>query len=230
MNTIQSMAFKIPFVRVDKREYLTKKLSPICDSDKIEEAINSKPANVVGLDKVDKLAKKCVFKHALITSAISCVAAIPANFYIEMLGIVIDVIQFQLFIFIVAQKLMFLYGHDISKSKDEYGGNATATLWAVSAIMIGAHRVSQTMKTITGSAARKVVLQSAARMGNRIVVVNVLRQVCKWFGLEVTKNTLIATVDIIVSLLCSLISGMVTFWLFYPMCKRLIKSLRKENE
>lgn len=225
---VQSLAFKIPFVRVDAKDYLTRKLSPLCKPEELEQAINGNPVEVVGKEAIHKIVRASIWKHALTTSLISFIVAIPCNFYVEIGLLVVDVIQFQLVVFIIAQKLMYLYGQG-DTDKKEGKCNPVPTLLMVSAIMIGGNRVTHTLKSVTGSAARKIVLQASTRAGNRILAINFIRQTFKWFGIEVTKNTVVLSFTLIIDFLCCLISGLISFWLIYPMCNRLVKHFEKKE-
>ncbi len=225
---VQSLAFKIPFVRVDAKDYLTNKLGSLCTPEELELAIKGNPVEVIGKDTIHKIARKAIWKHALATATISFILAIPCNFYIEMGLLIIDVVQFQLVVFIIAQKLMYLYGKKMDK-KDGDQCNAVPTLLVVSAIMIGGNRITHTLKSVTGSAARKIVLQASTRAGNRILAINFIRQTFKWCGIEVTKNTVVLSFTIIIDFLCCLISGLISFWLIYPMCNRLVKHFEEET-
>lgn len=222
---VQCLAFKLPFVCIDKHTYLTQKLGRQCSRKQLEEAIATTPVAVLGIETIHRIARKTILKHALLTSVLSFFAAIPYNIYVEMFLLALDLIQFQIMVFIIAQKLMYLYGY--SPVTEEDREKAMGVMLTVSAIMIGSHRVTHTLKSVTGSAARKIVLQASTRAGNRILAINFIRQACKWMGIEVTKNTIILSFNIIIDICCCLISGLISFWLIYPMCNRLVAHFEK---
>lgn len=220
---VQRQAFRLPFVRIDRRAYLTKALTPYCSPQELERALQGNPLSELDHRLVRGLARQAAIKHALFTAALSFVLAVPCNFYLEMALLAIDVVQFQLVVFIITQKLMYLYGADHDHYTRHQHYSAGAVMLMVSAIMIGSHRVTHTLKTVTGSAARKIVLQAATSAGNRLLATNFIRQACKWLGIEVAKGTVALSFTVLVSLLCCLISALITFWLIYPMCKRLMR-------
>lgn len=225
---VQAQAFKLPFVRIDKAQYLTKTLKGHCTEKELEQAISTSPVDVLGLEEVRKLSKKCIWKHAIATSLFSAIAVAPSNTYLQWALLVCDLIQFQIMVYIVAQKLMYLYGHKLKEGDKEGSTKAAVVIATVSAIMIGTHRISQTMKSAVGATARRAVLQISARAGNRIIAVKFVQQTLKWCGIEVTKNTLMISLEFFVNALCISISGLVSFWLIYPMCKRLVKHLEED--
>jgi methylmalonyl-CoA mutase cobalamin-binding subunit len=96
--------------------------------------------------------------------------------------------------------------------------------------MIGTHRISQTMKSAVGATARRTVLHIGTRAGNRLIAVKFIQQLLKWLGIEVTKSTLVISLEYIISALCMSISAIVTFWLIYPMCNRLVEYLKEKNQ
>ncbi len=227
---VQTQAFKLPFVRVDKEKYLTKALQGHCTPAELEQAIATSPLAVLGKEKIHKIGKRSIWKHALFTSTLSALAVAPSNEYLQWFLLVLDLIQFQLVVYIVAQKLLFLYGYKIENKCAEASGKAAIIIATVSAVMIGTHRISQTMKSAVGATARRAVLQITARTGNRLIAIKFIQQLLKWFGIEVTKNTLIISLEFIVSTVCICISGLVSFWLIYPMCNRLVKHLESDED
>ena len=224
---VQALAFKLPFVRVDRTAFITKTLSKTCTADEVRQAIAASPLSVLGKEAVHKTAKRCIWRHALFTSLLSALAVTPPNDYAQWVLLPLDLIQLQLVIYIVAQKLMYLYGYQIKDENDAISSRATIIIATVSAIMIGTHRLSQTMKSAVGATARRTVLHISARAGNRLVAIKFIQQLMKWFGIEVTKNTLTISLQFFISTLCASISGLVSFWLIYPMCNRLLKHLEE---
>ena len=88
-------------------------------------------------------------------------------------------------------------------------------------------QVRRLAKSAFGLAVKQVIQRFAARLMTRLVVLNFLRQMAKWFGIVLTKEMVIAGLSMIVPLICALISGLISLWLFMPMVKKLHRHLRE---
>ena len=227
---VQALAFKLPFVKIDKTAYLRHTLKEVCSTAEIEQAIATSPIEVLGEAKTHKIVRRCIWKHALFTCTLSALAVAPNNSTAQWALLPLDLIQFQLTVYIVAQKLMHLYGHSTKRGGFLGAGEAAVVIATVSAVMIGTHRISQTMKSAVGATARRTVLHIGTRAGNRLIAVKFIQQLLKWLGIEVTKSTLVISLEYIISALCMSISAIVTFWLIYPMCNRLVEYLKEKNQ
>ena len=221
---------KLPFVRVDKENFLRRKFSDRSESE-IRRIIDEKPTSVVSLQEVQSKAHKEAWKYAWIVTFISFVVALPPDGFLMWLGIVVDFIQFQLFVFIILQKLLYLYGCKDLTGKD--GGLDESTDWIlllISTIMIGKHQLARMAKTAAGVAVKQTIQRFAVRMLTKLVVFNLLRQVAKWFGIVLTKDMIAENMELAVPVVCAIISGLISLWLFLPMTNRLQKHLTKLAE
>lgn len=228
-NKLLALTFHLPYVKVDRNKYLSRELKPYCSDADLKKALEGKPTDVLDKSTIHKIANKSILRHCIFTSLLSAIAVIPGNTVVEVSLMVMDLLQFQLIVFIIAQKIIYLYGHDaIKEEKGEE--KAAAIILTVSAVMIGSHQITQKLKSAAGTAARRVVMQAAAKTGSRAFIINIVKQLLKWLGIDATKATLLTTLSLAVNCLCMLISGLVSFWLLYPMCKRLTRHLEEEND
>ena len=95
----------------------------------------------------------------------------------------------------------------------------------VSVVMIGKSQVMRLAKSAFGLAVKQVIQRFAVRLMTRLVVLNFLRQLAKWFGIVLTKDMVVSGLSMLVPLICALVSGLITLWLFMPMMKRLHRHL-----
>ena len=59
-NRVLASSVKMPFVKVDRDEFLNKELSKFCTPLEVMTAINESPLNVLTKKEIDKLANQCI--------------------------------------------------------------------------------------------------------------------------------------------------------------------------
>ena len=216
--------FQTPLVYVDRKKYLKRRLKG-CMPEEIENAIATTPIKAIGEERTNKIIGRCILRHSLFTAALSAAAAVASDTYIQITLIVFDIVQFQLMTYIVVQKLLYLHGyHDLRDNKGQLCKRATVMISAVSLLMVGRHKVGNAIKKIAKSAAKKAV-RAYTKVGGRVILTNLLRQGFKWCGVSVTRDTINLSATITIALLCAVLAALISFWLFYPMCKRLNRTI-----
>lgn len=219
-------ALCIPFVKVEKDQYLREKLENRLTEEEMALVLKERPLSVLPMKEVKRLAKGETHKYALIVTLLSILAAIPQSGVLMWLCIAFDFFQFQFFVFVILQKLLYLYGcKSLSSENNKLDGSAEWILLLISTIMIGKHQVMRMAKSAAGVAVKQAIQRFAVRMLTKLMVFNVLRQCAKWFGIVLTKEMLINGMSLIVPALCSIISGLISLWLFMPMTNRLERHL-----
>jgi hypothetical protein len=137
---------------------------------------------------------------------------------------VIDFEQFQFFVFVIQQELLYLYGHkDLREdSRRIVGDNAMFLIWLQNEVMLGSGDSWRSkVKSGLGFVVRKTITILVAKSPFRMVVISGLRQFLKWCGVIATHQLLDVSVDMLVCIVCALIAALVSLWQFYPMCKKL---------
>jgi len=225
-DSVMKWALCIPFIKVDKNRYLRRKLKDRLTDEELELVLNERPLSVLSMDEVKHIARKEVRKHALIVTLLSTLSAVPQSGWLMWLGIAFDFIQFQVFVFVIMQKLLYLYGcKNLSSDSKNLSGSAEWILLLISTIMIGKHQVMRLAKSAAGMAVKQAIQRFAVRMLTKLMVFNTLRQCAKWFGIVLTKDMLVYGVSLMVPIICAIISGLISLWLFMPMTKRLQRHL-----
>lgn len=229
-DSILKMGLKMPFSRVDKDRYLRRIFSSKVEGDEqINLILSEKPASVFPEDVIDALAVKEIRKHALCVTVLSILCALPPDGWLMWLLILVDFVQFQIFVFVILQKMLYLYGCRSLFAEEHLSEDKSVNmmLLLISVVMIGKHQVVRLAKSAAGMAVKQVIQRFAVRLMTRMVVLNVLRQLAKWFGIVLTKEMVISSLSVIIPLLCALISGLISLWLFMPMVRRLHNHLRE---
>lgn len=221
---------KLPFIKVDKEPFLRRKFAEYSEQE-INQIIETRPLAVVPMDVIQIKAKREAWVYAWIVTLISTIVALPPEGILMWLGIVVDFLQFQLFVFIILQKLLYLYG--CKSLTDENGKLNESSDWIlllISTVMIGKHQLVRMAKTAAGVAVKQAIQRFAVRMLTKLVVFNLLRQFAKWFGIVLTKDMIADSMEVIVPIICAIISGLISLWLFMPMTNRLRRHLSNLTE
>lgn len=229
-DSVLRMGLKLPFSRVDKERYLRRVFKSKVKSEEVMRLLIAEKPSVLFSEKViEEMTSKEIRKHALCVTILSILCALPPDGWLMWLLIAVDFIQFQIFVFIILQKMLYLYGcRDLfEREEGNEEKSMTMMLLIISVVMIGKHQVVRLAKSAMGMAVKQVIQRFAVRLMTRMVVLNLLRQLAKWFGIVLTKEMVVASLAVIIPLICAVISGLISLWLFMPMVKRLHSHLQE---
>ena len=108
-NRVLSASLKMPFVKVDREEFLNKELSKFCTPMEVMTALDDTPLKVLNKKEIDKLAKQCINYHLTMVCGTSALMGLPGGWW--MAGTIpTDITQFYGHILALMQKLIYLYG------------------------------------------------------------------------------------------------------------------------
>ena len=108
-NRVLSASLNLPFVRVDREEFLTKELSKFCTPMEMMVALDDTPLKVLTKKEIDKLANECIKYHLTMVCGTSALMGLPGGWW--MAGTIpTDLTQFYGHILALMQKLIYLYG------------------------------------------------------------------------------------------------------------------------
>lgn len=222
-----SSALAIPGVQVDRKTFLRSELRQYCSKDELEKAI-SNPVDVLSEDRIDSLANSCINNHLLKVTSLSVVAGIPGGLAMAA-TIPADMAQYYWHTFVLAQKLAYLYG--IPDLRDE-NGNLTETsqdmLTLFVGVMMGAAAANNAIKNVSKAFAVQVVKRLPQKALTKTVYYPIIKQVAKWIGIKLTKDTFAKGVGKTIPILGGIISGGLTAATFRPSAKRLQKKLKEQ--
>jgi len=101
------LGMSVPGVKVDRKEFLTKELSNICEKEVLETAIVSTPIQAgISKDEIERLADEVVKYERNCVSGISTLLALPGG-YAMLASVPADIIQYYGFLLRAAQKLLY---------------------------------------------------------------------------------------------------------------------------
>lgn len=226
-NKVMSSALAIPGVKVDRDSFLISELRQYCSKDELEKAIVN-PVDVLSEDRIDSLANACINNHLVKVTSLSVVSGIPGGLAMAA-TIPADMAQYYWHTFVLAQKLAYLYG--IPDLRDE-NGNLTETsqdmLTLFVGVMLGAAAANNAIKNVSKAFAVQVVKRLPQKALTKTIYYPIIKQVAKWIGVKLTKDTFAKGLGKTIPILGGVISGGLTAATFRPSAKRLQKKLKEQ--
>lgn len=227
-NKVMGAALSMPGVKVDRDDFLKKELKNYCSPEQLNLAISSRPINGVSKEIIDRIANACINSHTTKVTTITAVAGIPGGF--AMAGTIpADMAQYYWHVFVLAQKLAYLYG--FPNLRDE-NGNLTDTasdmLTLFVGVMMGASAANQAIKGLAKEFAKQVVKRLPQKALTKTMYYPIIKQIAKWIGVKLTKDTFAKGLGKVIPILGGVISGGLTLATFRPSAKRLQHKLQEE--
>lgn len=228
-NKVMSNALNLPGVKVDRETFLRTELLPYCTKDELEKAILS-PVAVVSKERIDALANACIRNQTTKVTAISTVAGIPGGLAMAA-TIPADVLQYYFHIFVMAQKLAYLYGMPNLCDKDgKFTEVSQDLLTLYVGVMMGVSVANNAIKSISKAFAVQVAKRLPKQALTKTFYYPLIKQIAKWLGVSLTKKSFSNGLSKVIPLLGGIISGGLTLATFYPSAKRLQKKLREQMD
>lgn len=220
-------AAKLPFVRIDRTEFLTKNLKRMCTSTQLQQAITDGTLHAnIPIEKLDKLAKDVINAETVKVTAISTAAGIPGGLAM-VATIPADLAQFYGYVIRIAQELAYIYGWD--EMFTESSGLDTGTesqLVLFIGVMSGVEAAKKALAKLFGEAAMKSVAKKiAAQALTKTWYYPIVKKIATTLGQRMTKNIFAKGIGKAVPILGGAVSGGLTLATFKPMAHKLQKHL-----
>lgn len=229
-NKVMSTALAMPGVKVDRDEFLKKELSLYCSPEDLNKAVSIRPIAGVSKAVIDKIANSCIGSHTTKVTAISTIAGMPGGLVIAA-TIPADMAQYYWHVFVLAQKLAYLYGFPDLRDKD---GNLTDTatdmLTVFVGVMMGASAANNAIRGLAKEFAKQVVKRLPQKALTKTVYYPIIKQVAKWIGVKLTKDSFAKGLGKAIPVLGGVISGGLTLATFRPSAKRLQHKLQEQMD
>ena len=228
-SVIESAA-KLPLVRVNREEFLTKNLSNLCTPVQLKNAIKDGTLHAdIPIAKLDSLANAVINAETLKVTAISTAAGIPGGFAMAA-TIPADLAQFYGFVIRAAQELAYIYGWEeiFTESSSELDTATESQLILFIGVMSGVSAANKVVGKLFGETAMKAVAKKvAAKALTKTWYYPIVRKIAAMLGQKMVKATFAKGVSKVVPVLGGAISGGLTLATFKPMAHRLQKHLSK---
>jgi hypothetical protein len=216
---------KIPGIKVNREDFLEK---AFCLSGEVKDFSNSRPLDYYDEDIIEKVAKDVINGQTIKVTAVSTIAGIPGGPAI-FATMPADITQFYCHAIILAQKLGYIYGWpDLLDEEGRLSEGARNVLTIFIGVMMG----SQAASKVVGEIAKRFASEAAKRIPQMALTKTawypVIKQIGKWLGIQLTKQSVGKTAGKVIPILGGFISGGITFATFRPMAGRLRNELRNE--
>ena len=229
-NQVMIAAMAVPGIKVNRSSFLQEELSNRhIDQNTISLCIHENPVKHLDIAMLDAIAKACIKNHTIKVTSISAAVGIPGGF--AMLGTLpADTAQYYYHVLKVAQKLAYIYGYP--SLLDENGNltdNAINVLTVFVGVMFGVSLANQTLSKMTKALAEQVVKRIPRMTLTKTVWYPIIKQIAKWLGIKVTKDSFAKGAAKVVPFLGAGLSGGLTYITFKPQANRLMKHLREDS-
>ena len=229
-NLVLRTALAMPGAKINRASFLRKELSKHFESDVVEQAINTRPADAGIPDSVIRsIAMGSVKWHRAGVSALSFATGVPGGWWAA--GTVpADMSQFFWHVTVILQKLAYLYGWPSLGEGDEEPDDETLLKYTLFVgVMFGSGAASRGL----GELAEKLGTQMMSRLPQKALtnygVYRFAKETAKWIGIRLTKQTFARWIAKAIPVVSGFISGGISWTSFSIMSKRLrvhLESLR----
>lgn len=225
-SVIESAA-KLPIVRIDRIEFLTKNLRKLCTPVQLQKAITEGTLHAdIPIAKLDKLAKDVINAETIKVTAVSTAAGIPGGLAMAA-TIPADLAQFYGHIIRIAQELAYIYGWDemfTESSALDAGTESQLVLFI--GVMAGVEAAKKALTKLFGETAMKSVAKKiAAQALTKTWYYPIVKKIAAMLGQRMTKDIFAKGVGKTIPILGGAISGGLTLATFKPMAHKLQKHL-----
>ena len=222
---VMNAALSMPMVKVDRTAFLTKEFSMYDNADQLRD---KRPIDLFDAEAIERAARGVINSHLTTATVTSTAAGIPGGLAMAA-TMPADIAQYYWHVLVVAQKLGYLYGWpDLLDDKGQITEGTRNVLTLFVGVMFGAQAASK----LVGEIAKQVSLQAAKRLPQqaltKTIYYPVIKQVAKWIGVKMTKDTFGRGIGKAIPILGGVLSGAITAFSFKPMAEKLQKHLREE--
>ena len=195
--------------------------------EQVKQAVKERPTNIVSRDIIDKIANSCINSHTTKVTAISAAAGLPGGLALAA-TIPADLAQYYWHVFVLAQKLAYLYGFpDLRDEEGNLSDTACDILTLFVGVMMGTSIANQAVKNVSQELAKQVVKRLPQQALTKTAWYPLVKNVAKWIGIKLTKDLTAKGIGKMIPVLSALISGALTLATFRPCAKRLQRKLQE---
>lgn len=227
-NKVMKAALAVPGVKVERDKFLIRELLNYnLPEEKVKQAVRDRPTNVISKDIIDKIANSCINSHTTKVMSISAVAGIPGGFAMAV-TIPADMAQYYWHVFVLAQKLAYLYGFpDLRDEEGNLTDTACDMLTLFVGVMMGISVANKAIRSIAQGLAEQVIKRLPQQALTKTAWYPLVKNVSKWIGLKLTKDVTAKGIGKMIPVLGAVISGTLTLVTFRPCAKRLQHKLQE---
>lgn len=229
-NKVLSTALSLPGVKVDRKTFLEKECRPFCTVEQLKQVVEQSPVAVLDIDVINQLANSCIKNHTMKVTAISTAAGMPGGFAMAA-TIPGDIGQYYYHVFVLSQKLAYLYGFpDFCDEDGKLTENAQSMLTTLVGIISGVKVANEVLRAISKQLGEQAAKRIPRMALTKTVYYPVIKQIGRWLGVNITKSSFGKIVGKVIPVLGGIVSGGITYAAFRPGAKRLQKQLIAQKD
>jgi len=230
-----SLVLKINIVRLDKERYMRKVVRRFCPDNEDEmygKALETSLSSVLTDKQKQRQYKSIKFTFGSMVFLMSFITCFPESILGIVIACAIDIAFFQACLYMAMQRILLLYGTAADEHADETKTVQKVVAIESSGLMLGKYPLLQKMKSVVGWLGRQLVKRIGPKYiakASRAAFIVLRRQAIKWFSIVIAKEKVDMLFSLIVPITCALIAGVVSVFIFIPMCSKLRKHLMKNS-
>ena len=228
-NKILNTVLKMPGVKVDRVGFLRHELRPYCNQSRLQMLGSVRPYTVVSEQVIDKLARQCVRHHVTVVTATSTVVGLPGGLAMAA-TLPADLTQYFYHVFVLSQKLAYLYGYpDLCDDDGELNDVAIDLLTIFMGVMMGAPVAEKGLGELSKAVAENAVTRLPRVALTMTALVPIVAQLTKMIGTRLSKDSLTKSVGRFIPVAGGLFSGGLTLYTFRRGANRLRRQLSAQR-
>jgi len=225
---VLTTAMQLPGVKVNRDSFLKKELTIYCTDIQLAELLEKGTVGVIPIEILDKIASESISYHVKLVTASSTALGIPGGF--AMVGTIpSDLAQYYYHVFALAQKLAYIYGYpDLCDENGNFTEDAAEMLTIFVGVMGGVAAANKVIQEIAEQVQKEVLRRLPRYALTRGVLYPLVKQIAKWVGINLTKQSFSRGVSKLVPIIGGVVSGGLTYVTFKPQSKKLKEQLRSK--
>lgn len=218
-------SLKLPFIKVDRSDFLTKTFSNKIDD--MPKLFKEGPQAFFSKEELDRIASNVINSNVLQSSSISFASGLPGGVAIAA-TIPADMAQFYGYSLKLAQEISYVYGYqNIWTNQDELTEDAKNTLILYLGIMFGVSSAGSTIRILSNKLALQALKQLPNKTLTKHLYFTILKKVLAIFGTKLTKATFAKGVSKVIPVVGGVLSGSMNYLALKPMANKLKDELGK---
>lgn len=212
-----SLAVKVPGVKINRTEYLSKEFASRYPKDVIETAITFNPAYAgISREEIEYIAKQAINYETNKVSAISFAAGLPGG--VAMVATVpADIAQYFGFILRIMQKLAYLYGfEEFELNEDSIDDETMNRIILFLGVMLGVQEANGAIKVLANLISKSIINRLPKMALTKGVIYPVVKKIALYLSVHMTKQIFANGVAKIVPIIGGVTTGALTYATFKP--------------
>lgn len=226
LEVILTNALKVPGVKVNRTEFLSKTLQEHVNYNELVLVLEKGPIEAgMNINLLDKAAKSLIEKRTLQSSSASFAAGIPGGLAMAA-TIPADTLQFYGVSLRLAQELAYLFGYkDLWDDEKIDAERVRGELTLFLGVMFGVGGTASALKVLSSKVAQQVIKKLPQKALMKTIYYPIIKKVAGTIGVKITKKTFAQGISKAIPVLGGVISGGLTYASMKPMGTRLRKTL-----